>query len=41
MSENFCKAKTLNFVVNKNAIPVEIQKKLGIVNYGKTNRTRK
>ncbi len=41
MSENFCKAKTLNYVVNKKAIPVEIQQKLGIVNYGKTNRSKK
>lgn len=30
MSENFFKAKTLNIVVNKNAIPKDIQKKLGI-----------
>ena len=30
MSENFVKAKTLNFVVNKNAVPKDIQKKLGI-----------
>lgn len=30
MSENFVKAKTLNFVVNKNAIPKDIRKKLGI-----------
>ena len=30
MSENFVKAKTLNFVVNKKALPKEIQKKLGI-----------
>lgn len=30
MSENFVKAKTLNFVVNKNAVPKEIRKKLGI-----------
>ncbi|MBQ7610951.1 MAG: aminopeptidase [Bacteroidales bacterium] len=30
MSENFCKAKTLNIVVNKKALPKDIQKKLGI-----------
>ena len=30
MSENFFKAKTLNFVVNKKALPKEIAKKLGI-----------
>ena len=30
MSENFVKAKTLNFVVNKKALPKDIQKKLGI-----------
>ncbi|MCR5408021.1 MAG: aminopeptidase [Bacteroidales bacterium] len=30
MSENFCKAKTLNIVVNKKAIPTNIRKKLGI-----------
>ncbi len=30
MSENFAKAKTLNIVVNKNAIPKPILKKLGI-----------
>ena len=30
MSENFVKAKTLNFVVNKNAIPKDIRKKLGL-----------
>ena len=30
MSENFVKGKTLNFVVNKNAVPKEILKKLGI-----------
>ena len=30
MSENFAKAKTLNIVVNKNAIPKDIRKKLGI-----------
>ena len=30
MSENFVKAKTLNIVVNKNAIPKDIRKKLGI-----------
>ena len=30
MSENFCKAKTLNIVVNKKAIPANIKKKLGI-----------
>ena len=30
MSENFCKAKTLNIVVNKKAIPANIRKKLGI-----------
>ena len=30
MSENFAKAKTLNFVVNKKALPKDIQKKLGI-----------
>ena len=30
MSENFVKAKTLNFVVNKNAVPKDIRKKLGI-----------
>ncbi|MBQ3767094.1 MAG: aminopeptidase [Bacteroidales bacterium] len=30
MSENFLKAKTLNFVVNKKALPKDIQKKLGI-----------
>ena len=30
MSENFCKAKVLNIVVNKNAIPKDIRKKLGI-----------
>ena len=30
MSENFVKAKTLNFVVNKNAIPKDIRKKIGI-----------
>lgn len=30
MSENFAKAKTLNYVVNKNAIPKDIRKKLGI-----------
>ena len=30
MSENFVKAKTLNFVVNKKALPKEIAKKLGI-----------
>ena len=31
MSENFCKAKTLNIVVNKKAIPANIRKKLGII----------
>ena len=41
MSENFAKAKTLNYVVNRNAIPVDIQKKLGLYNYGKTNRPRR
>ena len=41
MSENFVKAKTLNFVVNRNAIPIDIQKKLGLVNYGRTNRPRR
>ena len=41
MSENFAKAKTLNYVVNRNAIPLDIQKKLGLVNYGKTNRPRR
>lgn len=30
MSENFCKAKALNIVVNKKAIPANIRKKLGI-----------
>ena len=30
MSENFLKAKTLNIVVNRNAIPKDIRKKLGI-----------
>ena len=30
MSENFCKGKTLNIVVNKKAIPANIKKKLGI-----------
>lgn len=30
MSENFVKAKTLNFVVNKKALPKDIAKKLGI-----------
>ena len=30
MSENFLKAKTLNIVVNKNAVPKEILKKLGL-----------
>ena len=30
MSESFAKAKTLNIVVNKNAIPKDIRKKLGI-----------
>ena len=30
MSENFCKGKTLNIVVNKKAIPANIRKKLGI-----------
>ena len=30
MSENFCKAKTLNIVVNKKALPKDIQKKLGL-----------
>ena len=30
MSEAFCKEKCLNFVVNKNAIPKDIKKKLGI-----------
>ncbi len=30
MSENFAKAKTLNIVVNKKAVPKEILKKLGI-----------
>lgn len=30
MSEAFAKEKTLNFVVNKNAIPKDIRKKLGI-----------
>ena len=30
MSEKFVKAKTLNFVVNKNAVPKDIRKKLGI-----------
>ncbi|MBR1569660.1 MAG: aminopeptidase [Bacteroidales bacterium] len=30
MSENFVKGKTLNFVVNKNAIPKDLRKKLGI-----------
>jgi len=30
MSENFFKAKTLNYVVNKNAIPKDLRKKLGI-----------
>ena len=30
MSEAFCKEKCLNFVVNKNAIPKDIRKKLGI-----------
>ena len=30
MSENFVKGKTLNFVVNKKALPKDIQKKLGI-----------
>ena len=30
MSENFVKAKTLNFVVNKKALPKEIANKLGI-----------
>ena len=30
MSENFVKGKTLNFVVNKNAVPKDIRKKLGI-----------
>ncbi len=29
MSENFVKAKCLNYVVNRNAIPLDIQKKLG------------
>jgi aminopeptidase C len=30
MSENFVKGKTLNFVVNKKALPKDIAKKLGI-----------
>ena len=30
MTENFVKGKTLNFVVNKKALPKDIQKKLGI-----------
>lgn len=30
MSEEFCKGKTLNIVVNKNAVPKEILKKLGL-----------
>ena len=30
MSEEFCKGKCLNIVVNRNAIPKDIQKKLGI-----------
>ena len=30
MSEAYLKEKTLNFVVNKNAIPKDIKKKLGI-----------
>ena len=30
MSENFVKAKTLNFVINKKALPKDIAKKLGI-----------
>jgi len=30
MTENFVKAKTLNIVVNKNAIPKDIRKKLGL-----------
>lgn len=30
MSESFCKAKTLNILVNKKAIPANIRKKLGI-----------
>ena len=30
MSEQFCKGKTLNIVVNKNAVPKEILKKLGL-----------
>ncbi len=30
MSESFCKGKTLNIVVNKNAVPKEILKKLGL-----------
>ena len=30
MSENFAKAKTLNILVNKKAVPKEILKKIGI-----------
>ena len=30
MSENFVKAKTLNYVVNKKALPKDIAKKIGI-----------
>jgi len=30
MSENFCKGKTLNILVNKKAVPANIRKKLGI-----------
>ena len=30
MSEEFCKGKCLNIVVNRNAIPKELQKKLGL-----------
>ena len=30
MSEQFVKGKTLNFVVNKKAVPKEILKKLGL-----------
>ena len=37
MSENYLKAKTLNIMVNRNAIPVDLQKKIGLVRYGKTS----
>ena len=30
MSKNFIVAKTMDFMVNKNAIPAKIRKKLGI-----------